>query len=797
MTSPSPTVHTGPTAQDGLQYWLSLRGDKRGVVDYGQILDAWRAETPPRAGTFTAQPQADAWVYAGPKNLDVPSANYYGKKPISGRVNGISVEPGATPTVYIGGSFGGVWRGTNNTVWTPFADQLFPMLMVGSLAGKGNRLYLGTGDAHSAQSIGPFFIPGNTFGTSGVYIYDKAAATWAQTGNAEFGTLTEGGQTTRHGGHVNAIAPIQDAEGALAAVCYGNALGSGKNPNGLWRYDGTAWKRAAADEENFFDLATGALSAATGRRYYYATSLDTSDLRRSRDDGKTWQKLATPAGAARGTHAYLVEASPTKPDTVYLMSFVDKKVWRSDEAGKTVAGWTEITGDIGPEAWNQHYYNWLLAVGSVRAADGKDLDIVLAGGVQVFVLEDSAANKWKEFSGDDTAASIIHRDFQAAVFSPTEANVAYIGSDGGIYRVTFDNRFQPTVENYMTREADPKLGLTQFYHIAVGGAEHGTLLGGAQDNCTPFATGASFGANKNWSNPCSLGDGGWVDISRIDVKRQAAAGYALNGNALTFFYTKDDWKENPRLSANCPRLGDSSVIFPPILFDSWSAGIVYTAFERLRYFRFSTGAWAVVPGAVSMGRVVCLATSPTNDRIPSYFVYSGAFDGQVWLTKFKVGDFPNLDGAQVRIDKGTPSIDNATGLPVTSIAVDPLNHKRVLVALGGQDRDHPTKRIFVCDDVTKAEAQRKWVDVTGDLPKLPVNAVKFWPKSVKEWWVANDLGVYVTQDSGVTYKSVRKNLPTTVVNDIQVISGSNVVSVGTFGRGIWQARRADLLAGGP
>lgn len=786
-----------PTAGDGekagLRYWLSLRADKYGRTDFGPLVAAWNAEQPLRA-----QPEADVWKYAGPKNLDIPSRNYYGTKPISGRVNAIAVEPGANPKIYLGGAFSGVWRASENTQWAPLNDQLFPTLMVGAIANKGGKLYVGTGDAHNAQTIGPFFIPGNTYGTSGVFIHDKAANTWQQTGVDEFGTLVNGaGATTRHGAHVNSLVALQEADGMLVAACFGDALASGKNPNGIWRYDGTAWKRAKdTEEENFFDLAIGALSPATGRRYYYATSLDSSELRRSNDDGKTWEKLATPAAAGR-THAYLVEASPVEPSTVYLMSFVDKKIWRSKEAGKTVGGWTNITGDIGVEAWNQHYYNWLLAVGSVRAGDGTDKDVVIAGGVQVFVLEKPDTNEWKEFSGDDTAASKIHRDFQAATFSPAQKNVAYIGSDGGIYRVTFDNAFQPTVENYMTREPDPKLGLTQFYQVAVGGADHGTILGGAQDNCTPFATAAAMGANKNWSNPCSLGDGGWVDISRIDPKRQVAAGYALSGQSMNFFYTKDNWTEDPRLSQPCPRNGEQSVIFPPVIFDSWSAGIVYTAFERLRYFRMSTGAWATVPGAVKMGQVVCLATSPTNDRVPSYTVYSGAFGGGVYMTRFKVGDFPNLDGPQVRIDAGNPAIVNPTGLPVTSIAVDPLNHKRIIVALGGQNRDERVKRIFVCDDVTKADAARKWIDATGDLPNIPVTAVKFWPKSGKEWWVANDLGVYVTTNNGGAYTNVTKNLPSTVANDLEVTLNSNIVTVATFGRGVWQARRADLLAAGP
>ncbi|MCW5939244.1 MAG: hypothetical protein KF884_03060 [Fimbriimonadaceae bacterium] len=779
-------------------YWLALRSSPERPIDYGRYLDEWRRLQGPKPARFMAQPQAGPWTFAGPKNLDIPSRNFYGTKPIVGRVNAVAVEPGATPKVYLGGPFGGVWRGSNTTAWTPISDQLFPLIMIGALANKDGKVYAGSGDAHLAY-LGA---QGKTLGTSAVWIYDKTSSTWEQTGNDELGTLTNRGETIRHGAHINSIVPIHEVKDSmLVAACHGDALASGKNPNGLWKYDGKTkkWSRAVADEENFFDLAFGALSQATGRRYYYAVSLDSTDLRRSGDDGKTWVKLATPARVSN-PKAIQVAASPIEPNTVYLMSYVSKKIWRSKNAGQTLGGWEDITGDIDGLVWSQEDYNWLLEVGSVKGDDGKDKDVVVAGGVRVCVLSDPVAKKWTEFSGDQTADSVIHRDFQSIAFSPDRKNEAYIGTDGGVYRVTFDKDFKATVENYMTREADPQFGITQFYYIAASGNDHGSILGGAQDNCTPFATGASMGANKNWTNPCSLGDGGASDVSPVDGKRWIQGGY-VDRRSMSFFYTEDDWKEAPRLNKDCPVPGDerARLFFPPVIMDAQSSDYAFTAFQRLHIFSFVTADWKKAQKAgnvdgVELGNdyVVCLAHAPGN----ADYIYSGSNDGQVWLSLFENLSIILKD--QTRVDTGTPGINNPAGDPITSISVDPADPKRIVVGIGGDDRDKVGARIWVCDDVTKAVGARKWEDKTGTgLPKIPVNSVRFWHSDPKEWWVTNDLGVFYTQDNGVTYKSANKNLPSTVVNDLKIVAGSPMITVGTFGRGAWQARRADLIAPGP
>lgn len=776
---------------EGLKQWLALRTSPAGRFDYGLYLAEWkRLEAQRGQAGFAA---ADPWTFAGPKNLDVANNLFYGTKPCSGRVNAVAIEPGATPKVYIGGAFGGAWVGSDTASWQPISDRIYPLSMVGALAEKGNWVYLGSGDPHTAQNIGPHAVPGATFGTSAVWIYDKLERTWQQSGNAELGTLVDGnGATVRHGAHVSAIEPVREVEGAvLATACFGAPLLSGKNPNGLWRMHRGAWTRVRPEEENFFDLGVGALNPATGRRWYYAVSLNSDKLFRSNDDGKTWSDKAIPA-TVDGRAAILVEASPWDPNTVYLLGFDSKKVWRSTNAGDT---WQDITGAFDPGKvdgkWGQSGYNWMLAVGASTQPDGSKRDIVIAGGIQAMVRK--LDGTWAEFTGD-SVDSKIHRDIQAARFSPDRPNVAYIGSDGGIYRVTFAADHSWKVKNYMEGEANPQLGVTQLYSVAVAGADHSTIVAGTQDNSAAFATGASMGANRAWQNPVGTGDSGSVDVSLVNPKRSVIAGYAADGSG-NFFYTRDDWSEVPRLQADFSVAGDSGMFFPQVMFDSYASGIVYSASERIRIFRYSKGAWDKKVLPRKLGMVTCMATSPTDARDPSDYIYTGAFRGEVYLTKFKQKDFPNVD-YQRRIDTGRVPLDHG-GRPITSISVDPADPKRILVGVGGTDRDERRSRLFLCADTTLPDETREWQDVTGDLPKIPVTAVSFWPASSTEWWVANDLGVFVKTGNDLKFKDVTANLPLTSFTDIAVVRGSGLVTVSTFGRGIWQARRADLLGAGP
>ena len=82
-----------------------------------------------------------------------------------------------------------------------------------------------------------------------------------------------------------------------------------------------------------------------------------------------------------------------------------------------------------------------------------------------------------------------------------------------------------------------------------------------------------------------------------------------------------------------------------------------------------------------------------------------------------------------------------------------------------------------------------WIDITTDLPQIPVNAVAVTPAAwgSKRIFVGTDIGVYVAHEDVLEWKRVR-GLPYVVVNDLHLHPGDGTLRVGTFGRGAWKAK---------
>ena len=79
-------------------------------------------------------------------------------------------------------------------------------------------------------------------------------------------------------------------------------------------------------------------------------------------------------------------------------------------------------------------------------------------------------------------------------------------TDGGIYKSTNSDELRPDF-----KQVNRNFSITQFYGIGAG--FKGNVLGGTQDNSTPFAD-QSF--NSLYSSERLMGgDGGWAEISDI------------------------------------------------------------------------------------------------------------------------------------------------------------------------------------------------------------------------------------------------------------------------------------------
>ena len=127
----------------------------------------------------------------------------------------------------------------------------------------------------------------------------------------------------------------------------------------------------------------------------------------------------------------------------------------------------------------------------------------------------------------------------------------------------------------------------------------------------------------------------------------------------------------------------------------------------------------------------------------------------------------------------------SAGLPgytITGITVNPDNSPEVWVTLSGFVDGQKVYR--------SGNAGVSWVNYTGDLPNIIVNCIAFEDNNG-----APDDAVYIGTDIGVFYRDSNLGgwipfgnwLPTVPVFDLEIHQTSNLITAGTYGRGLWRS----------
>jgi hypothetical protein len=78
-----------------------------------------------------------------------------------------------------------------------------------------------------------------------------------------------------------------------------------------------------------------------------------------------------------------------------------------------------------------------------------------------------------------------------------------------------------------------------------------------------------------------------------------------------------------------------------------------------------------------------------------------------------------------------------------------------------------------------------WSDVTGDLGEQSVNTIAIDPYNGSRWFVGTDVGVWMSEDHGTTWRPYGDGLPNVLVLDLEFRGSSGELRAGTFGRGLW------------
>jgi uncharacterized repeat protein (TIGR01451 family) len=757
-----------------------------------------------------------AWTGIGPnpivQGLRSPGPNQrFGG--MSGRIGAMAIRKDGT--ILLAGAQGGIWKWTGDATtgvgnWTALTDSAISLAM-GSLAvapSDDNIVYGGTGEGH---------LSGDSYFGNGILKSTDGGNTW----NHVSGDYFRGVAVAR------LVVDPTNASHVYAAVLRGRGGARRVTPPdhsrfGIWesKNGGVSWTllKEATEANGATDIEMDPQNPSILYASFWSDA-----IYKSTNGGATWTKImngipGSPADHAANLTRFSIAISHPVGSSPVLYAGFDwlvgdtyhpSRVFKSTNEG---AGWTLLPAGAAPPSTDnvEDYCGGQCFYDNVIEAAADNSNVVYAGGQFNYGVgsggvfrSDDGGQTWIDLGYDQ------HPDFQAFAFDPNDSNKIVHGSDGGVwYSVNRGGRLGGPSdpldgENWVSLNGtvDPLtagvtartgLQIAQFTSIANVPQIPGRFWGGTQDNGTmrkstasdswfdiPNGDGGQVLVDPTLDGPCEFGAfsgscfvyGTYFGISPYRMADGGA--FFFNNNAIT----------------NGINLSDRAEFYIPMAMNKDNPSQLFLGTYRLyrtnnaRTPKAGDVRWRPISPDLTAG---CLGTAPNGARgcfISAIgvggggAVYTGANDGRVYLsTNAQTSDSPTW----TRLDLG-----DLPARPITQFAVDRSNYRIAYASYAGFNPSTPQRpgHVFKTTDGGK-----KWHNISGNLPDIPVNSVILDPSYPNTLYVGTDVGVFVTQNGGASWSSLGTGFPnvSTWQLDLNPAAAQRVLVAGTHGRGAFR-----------
>jgi photosystem II stability/assembly factor-like uncharacterized protein len=751
-TAPQPQSVPQPSENEGseemsllrgrAQWWYERHRGPNGAIPWnarGTALQQLAANTRSgllkvkRAGAATDAIEGDVWVPIGPRPIVDGTFAY------AGRITALATVPGSPDVVYAGAAQGGVWKTTDGgTVWTPLTDGQ-DSLAVGAIAidpSNANVVYVGTGEAN--QSCDSYYGIGLLKTTDG-------GTTWTNLGASTFQN-TSIAKIVVHP-TVPTTLWVANGSGTAGFVCYG-----GGGTFGVWKSTdgGTSWTQVLGSAQTGVNQAVhDLLRSPTDPNILYA-AVDGSGIWKTTNGGTSWVKLA--GGLPTVNLGRLdIGIHPSLPSVLYVIAESTTNgsqlgTYKSTDSGAT---WTALPIPSG----SCHYYNFKDVCSYANGVLGQCwYDLVLevqagnavwAGGTALFKTTNGGTS-WV-----DVCPQSVHVDQHAIAFG-SDGKV-WIGNDGGVWASSNGGT------NWVNKNGN--LQITQFYPgAALDPSNFDRAMGGAQDNGTPRMNGSTA-----W-DLTTFGDGA---ACVIDATSPDTTWYT-SGQNLAIFKTIDGGVSyfsavNGLLDANTgvgPFIGQFRAC-------PANSNVLIAGSDNVWRTTDGAGVWASnSPDPLGSGAgIVTLAFAPSDPTCGTYAV--GTTFGQVFRTTDAGASWQNVSGI-------LPS------RALNDVAFDPANANVLYAAVSGFGGPH----LYRTTDALSPSPS--WLAIDAGIPDAPINAVLVDPESANVIYAGSDLGLFKSDDGGVSWSHQLNGIPKVAIYDLVADAGTRAIVAFTHGRGAFR-----------
>ena len=747
MLTPPQRIHPAKEREEG------------GPSHAWEMFDWWYSQ---RALPYDAIPQGAyqrAAVYAKTKmkreristNSISSSSQWHSLGPdnIAGRMLSLAVNPLNAHAVWSGSASGGLWKsntgGVGANAWS-IVFTGFPSLSVSTIAidpSDTSSMYIGTGEV-SFYQFGQIGTPGarSSYGL-GILKSSDGGTTWSQTGltwtfpqitavekivinpinpRTIFAATSEGVYKSTNGGSTWTVSNtvlmamdivINPSDTSTLYASHGN-LNSSPDP-GIYKTTdaGISWVRltnglppvdfgrtALAMNPINPSIVYAGISSAS------ATNAYALGLYRTTDAGASWAMISDVPYLTLGWYANAIAVKPNDPGVLFCAGL---DLYRSTDTGSTFTKRTD---------WSLMYL--------IPVSPG----------------------------GPEGPSNYAHADHHAIAFDPANANIAYVATDGGVFKTTDGgSTFSGCNGGLVT---------TQFYNgLANAWDDSVIVLGGLQDNGIIQNEG-----NNIWNKHTRI-DGGWCAIDPTNNnllygEDQYLAVEKSTDGGSSFF---------PSYSGLPAGQGGEANFIAPFVIAHTSPNILYAGAKLL--YKTTNGAlnWTPTNGGAPLNgtKISCIGVSflspdtliaATGARAlesPTFQVFQSTNGGQSWTNV--TGSLPNR-------------------FP-TDIEFDPTNSTIAYITFSGYGTPH----LFRTTDVGL-----HWANISANLPDIPHQSVTVDPLQTQNIYVGTDLGVFHSSDDGASWEEYNGGMPQAMVTDLTISRPNGSLRAATFGNGVYERK---------
>ena len=485
---------------------------------------------------------------------------------------------------------------------------------------------------------------------------------------------------------------------------------------------------------------------------------------KSTNGGDNWTEITRNPGMPKGLIGNIgLTVSPAKPNRVWAIIEADSGgVFRSDDAGAT---WTLVNSErkLRQRAW---YYTKI-------HADPRDSNVVYVNNVSFH----KSTNGGKTFR----SIRIPHADSHDLWIAPNDSKRMIEANDGGA-NVSFNGGQSWSEQDFAT---------AQFYHVITTNHFPYQVCGAQQDNSTVCGPSrAAGGIDISQWDEVAGGESGYIAVNRTDPDITYGGSY---GGYLTRHDRKtglernvNPWPDNPMGHS----AGDIAQRFQwtfPIMTSPHNPKVLYAASQVLWKTTNEGESWTAISkdltrndpktlgpsgGPITKdqtsveyyGTIFAVAESPLLPGV----IWAGSDDGLIHVTTDGGGAWRNV----------TPP-DLPEWSRISIIEPSPFSAGAAYVAANRYQLDDHQPYLYATSDFGKT-----WRRIDTGIARTEfTRAIRADPVKRGLLYAGTERGVWVSFNDGRSWQSLQRNLPPVPVHDIAVKDGDIVA--GTHGRSFW------------